>query len=64
MGQVPDETGGHRPGQGGSDHHVPQRAQNSKRNVLVECRQSEKREFHLFFFDLRQNFIPLWFSLV
>lgn len=47
--KVPDETGGHRPGQGGSDHHVPQRAQNSKQNVLVECRQSEKREFHPFF---------------
>lgn len=28
--------------------HVPGRVQNSKCNVLMECRQTEKSEFHLF----------------
>lgn len=47
--KVPDETGGHRPGQvvWAIMQHVSWRAQNSKWSVLMECRQPEKREFHL-----------------
>ena len=47
--KVPDETGGHRPGQGGLSYHAACVLEGTELKVkcVMECRQPEKREFHL-----------------